>query len=154
MTGIALPLYELPTALLEHPAVRARVHERHGAPEVQFHWWQSPTFLPVRWCGRIQLARWGSKARAGTPLPYGGWVAQDQIAAGSFAAAAPELVVIPAVLGFDRGTWFVIDEGVRGVVVRDRSGPVVYVLTRPATNYYRNMTRQTPTMPVLVGQVI
>jgi hypothetical protein len=69
VTGIALPLYELPTALLDLPTVRDRVHDRHGQPEVQFHWWHEPTFLPVRLCGRIQLVRWGSKARRGTPLP-------------------------------------------------------------------------------------
>lgn len=154
MTGIALPLYELPTDLLETPTVRARIHERHGHPEVQFHWWHEPAVLPVRLFGSIRLARWGSKQRTGTPLPFGGWVLEDRIRAGVFAGSAPEPVVIPAVLGHDTGTWFVIDQGVRGVVVRDRSGPVVYVLMRPATNYYRNMTRQTPTMPVLVGQVI
>jgi len=154
MTGIALPLYELPTDLLAAPGVRARVHERHGQPELQFHWWQTPTVLPVRLFGRVQLVRWGSKARSGTPLPYGGWVREDRLAAGVFAGSTPEPVVIPAVLGHDRGTWFVIDEGVRGVVVRDQAGPVVYMLMRPSSNYYRNMTQQTPTMPVLVGQVI
>jgi hypothetical protein len=39
-------------------------------------------------------------------------------------------------------------------VIGSRAGPVAYVLTRPATNYYRNMTQQSPTMPVLVDQVI
>src|SRR5262245_45182230 len=115
MTGIALPLYELPSALLDTAEVRDRIHERHGQPEVQFHWWQSPTFRPVRSCGRIRLVRWGSKARAGTALPYGGWVSEDQLAAGVFAAARPEPVVIPAALGHDAGMWFVIDRGVRGV---------------------------------------
>jgi hypothetical protein len=154
VTGIALPLYELPSALLDLPTVKDRVHERHGRPEVQFHWWHQPTLLPVRLYGKIQLLRWGSKARRGTPLPPGGWVSEDRVRAGVFAGSAPEPVVIPAVLGHDKGTWFVIDEGVRGVAVRDAAGPVVYVLMRPASNYYRNMTQQTPTMPVLVGQVI
>jgi hypothetical protein len=81
-------------------------------------------------------------------------VSEDQVSAGAFAAARPEPVVIPASLGHDAGMWFVIDRGVRGVVVRDGTGPAVYVLTRPATNYYRNMTQQAPMMPVLVGQVI
>ena len=31
---------------------------------------------------------------------------------------------------------------------------VVYMLVKPSTNYYRNMTEQAPLMPVLVGQVI
>jgi hypothetical protein len=33
-------------------------------------------------------------------------------------------------------------------------GPVVYMLVRPSSNYYRNMTEQEPLMPVLVDQVI
>lgn len=58
MTGIALPLYDLPASLLDTPAVQVRRYVREGREEVQFHWWQTPTFLPVRWCGRIQLVRW------------------------------------------------------------------------------------------------
>jgi hypothetical protein len=153
-TGIALPLCELPSDLLDTPAVAGRIYAREGRPEVQFHWWQTPTVLPVRWHGRLQLVRWGTKARRGTPLPFGGWVPEDRIAAGVLAAAAPERVVIPAVLGHDAGTWFVITEGIHGVLVRDRDGPAVYMLTRPATYYYRNMTEQTPMMPLFVNQVI
>ena len=154
MTGIALPLYDLPAGLLKHPVVAGRVHRRGDQEEVQFHWWHDPHVLPVRLCGQVRLLRWGSKARKGTALPFGGWVAEDHIAAGALAAARPEPVVIPASLGHDRGTWFVINEGVRGVVVYDRGEPVVYVLTRPSSNYYRNMTEQHDVMPVLVGQVI
>ena len=60
-TGIALPLCELPTALLEDPALTPRIYDRSGHQEVQFHWWQSPTFLPVRWLLRH---RFESIARA------------------------------------------------------------------------------------------
>lgn len=154
MTGIALPLYDLPAALLDSPEVRSRLYRRSGQEEVQFHWWQQPALLPVRWEGSVRLLRWGSKARRGTSLPYGGWVTEDHLNAGVFASARPAPAVVPAGLGFDQGTWFVIDQGARAVVVRDRLGPVVYLLTRPATNYYRNMTQQTPLMPVLVRQVI
>jgi hypothetical protein len=154
MTGIALPLYDLPASLLDTHAVQARRYVREGREEVQFHWWQQPPLLPVRLCGEVRLVRWGSKQRRATRLPFGGWVSEDQLSAGAFAAARPEPVVIPAALGHDAGMWFVIDRGVRGVVVRDGTGPVVYVLTKPSTNYYRNMTQQTAMMPVLVGQVI
>jgi hypothetical protein len=154
MTGIALPLYDLPAVLLDAPEVKARLHRREGREEVQFHWWHQPPLLPVRLYGGIRLVRWGSKLRRGTRLPIGGWVSEDQLSAGVFAASDPEPVVIPAALGHDAGMWFVIDMGVRGVVVRDAAGPVVYVLTRPSTNYYRNMTQQTAMMPVLIAQVI
>ena len=66
----------------------------------------------------------------------------------------PDEVIIPANLGFQAGTWFLILEGIRGVVVQTRDGPVVYMLTTRSTNYFRNMTEQTPNMPVLVNQTI
>jgi hypothetical protein len=87
-------------------------------------------------------------------LPYGGWIALDHIAAGVLAGAAPEEVVIPANLGHEKGTWFVINEGIKGVVIESAGGPVVYMLTEPASNYYRNMTEQSPMMPLFVDQVI
>jgi hypothetical protein len=70
-TGIALPLDQLPTAVIDRHRLRERVYERAGVPEVQFHWWHEPAYLPVRLDGRVAIVRWGSKDRRG-PLPYGG----------------------------------------------------------------------------------
>jgi hypothetical protein len=151
MTGLALPLSDLPVELVRSHRLGERVHDREGRAEYQFHWWQVPTVLPVRWDGRLEILSWGSRYRRG-PLPYGGWVSAGHVAAGELGRV--EEAVIPAVLGFCKGTWFLINEGVRGVVVMTRGGPVVYMLTEPASNYYRNMTEQSPTMPVLVNQVI
>ena len=152
MTGLALPLCDLPSALHDAPEVRARVYDRHGLAEVRFLWQHGPTVLPVRWCGSVRLFRWGSQRRSGTRLPYGGWVSEDRIKAGVF--HAPEAVVVPAHLGYEAGVWFGINEGVHGVLVEDRDGPAVFVVMRPATNYYRNLTQQAATMPALVNQVI
>ena len=152
-TGIALPIESLPLAVIERHRLRERVHERAGVPEIQFHWWHRPTVLPVRLHGRIEIVPWGSSDRR-SPLPYGGWISAAHIEEGTLGSARPQPVVTPATLGHHKGTWFLIAEGVRGVVIGSRSGPVVYMLTRKATNYYRNMTEQSPTMPVLVDQVI
>jgi len=152
-TGIALPLYELPTALHGTPEVAPRIHVRGELEEVQFHWWNVPAVLPVRWHGRIQLLRWGSKSRR-SRLPLGGWIPEERIESGRFAGAEPEPVIIPAVLGHHSGMWFVINTGIRGAVICDAGGPVVYMLTKRSTNYYRNMTEQAGTMPVFVDQVI
>jgi hypothetical protein len=60
----------------------------------------------------------------------------------------------PACFGFDKGIWFQIREGVRGILVRDEAGrPHVYLLTKPASHYYHVMTRQ-ERMPVLIGERI
>ena len=154
MTGIALTLSEVPTALFEKHGLSGRVYDRGGSPELQFHFWESPSVLPVRWEGQLRLLRWGSKEREGV-LPYGGLVSAAQVEAGALARACPEPAVIPANLGHHKGTWFPIRVGVRGVVLPDApGGPVVYVRTVPSTNYYRNMTGQEPMMPALVDQVI
>ena len=130
-----------------------RMYIREGREEFQFHWWQTPTVLPVRRDGRLEILPWGSKRRRG-PLPYGGWVSESHVREGLFAGSNPEEVVIPANLGQQKGTWFLIHEGIRGVVVETRFGPVVYMLTVAATNYYKNMAEQSPVMPVFVNQVI
>lgn len=142
MTGIALPLEDVPAAVLDRHRLHARVHKRGQAEEVQFHYWHRPALLPVRLHGRVEV------------LPWKGWVPVAHVEGGAMSGSRPEPVVIPAALGHHAGVWFLIVEGVRGVVVWTRGGPAVYMLTAPSTNYYRNMTEQSETMPVLVGQVI
>lgn len=150
MSGIALLASELPVGLLA--AVVDRLHDRAGRLEVRFEWWHEPALLPVRWGGSLKLLPWGSKARR-SPLPMGPALTLEQVEAGILAGI--EEVVVPANFGLDRGTWYLIDEGIRGVVVPETpTGPCVYLLLDRATNYYRNMTGQSPTMPVLVNQVI
>jgi hypothetical protein len=152
-TAIAISVSELPVDLARRNRIAERAYIREGREEFQFHWWQMPTVLPVRWDGKLELLPWGSKRRRG-PLPYGGWVSEEYVMEGLFAGANSKEVVIPANLGYQKGTWFLILEGIRGVVIETQGGPIVYMLTTPASNYYRNMTEQSPTMPVFVNQVI
>jgi hypothetical protein len=152
-TAIAISISELPVELVRRHRLAERVHVREGRQEFRFQWWEVPTVLPVRREGRLELMPWGSKLRRG-PLPYGGWIAVEHIEEGRLAGAGVESVVIPANLGYQKGTWFLLIEGIQGVVIESRGGPIVYMLTEPASNYYRNMTEQSPTMPVFVNQVI
>jgi hypothetical protein len=63
-------------------------------------------------------------------------------------------VDIPATLALERGVWFAVREGVRGVLVRDERGVErAYMVCEPATHYYRIMTRS-DRMPVLIGERI
>jgi hypothetical protein len=68
-TGIAIAAAELPTAFCEDPRLVGRLYRRGELDEVQFHWWQRPSLLPVRWSGALQLLPWGSRNRR-DPLPY------------------------------------------------------------------------------------
>jgi hypothetical protein len=115
-TAISLSVSELPVELVRRHRLTERIYNREGREEFRFHWYQVPTLLPVLLDGRIEILLWGSKLRRG-PLPYGGWIALADIAAGVIACAAPEEVVIPANLGQQKGTWFVINEGIKGVVI-------------------------------------
>jgi hypothetical protein len=152
-TAIALAVSELPVDLVRRDRIAERKYVRERQEEFQFHWWQTPTILPVRRDGVLEMLAWGSKRRRG-PLPYGGWIAEEHVKDGLLAGANPEEVVIPANLGYQKGTWFLIIEGIRGVAIETAAGRIVYMLTEPASNYYRNMTEQSPTMPLLVNQVI
>ena len=151
--AIALTPSELPRTLVDQHRLAERLYDREGHEEFQFHWWQIPTILPVRREGKLEILPWGSKSRR-SPLPYGGWVSLEDIAEGVLANAHPEEVIIPANLGQQKGTWFVINEGIKGIVITTRGGPVVYMLMERASNYFRNMTEQTAMMPVFVDQVI
>jgi hypothetical protein len=63
-------------------------------------------------------------------------------------------VDVPAALGLDGGVWYVIRQGVRGVLVRDEGGVErVYLVCEPASHYYRVMTRS-DWMPLLIGERI
>ena len=150
MTGLAMITSELPVHLLAE--VDDRIHDRAGCTEVRFEWWHDPALLPVRWDGTLRIVSWGSKIRR-SRLPQGSCLSEEQVVAGLL--TCPEEVVIPANYGFHRGTWFLIEEGVRGVLLPETAvGPVVYLLVEPSTNYYRNMTGQSPMMPVFVNQTI
>jgi hypothetical protein len=153
-TGIALAESELPTAVAADPRLTGRTFLRNKRPEVRFLWWQTPTILPVLWEGGFHLVPWGNKTHRG-PLPAGGWIPRERIEDGDLAGMGAEEVVVPANFGHHKGTWFLISEGIRAALWRDRDGrPVVYLLTEEATNYYRNMTEQEPMMPVFVNQTI
>ena len=147
MIGFAIIAAELPAALLE--PVQKRLHDRCGCLEARFEWWHELAVLPVRWDGSLRLLQWGCKQRR-SRLPHGGFLTRQQVEAGIVAGL--DEVVIPANYGFHHGTWYLIEEGVRGVVIPE--APLVYVLMDRSTNYYRNMTGQSPLMPMLVNQVI
>ena len=149
MIEIALIASDLPVHLL--PDVTDRLHDRAGCLEARFSWHDQPPVLPVQWDGCLQLLQWGNHDRR-SRLPVGAGLTRDQVAAGIVAGCHE--AIIPASMGRESGTWFLIEVGIRGVVVERGRTPLVYVLFEPSTNYYRNMTGQSPLMPVLVDQTI
>jgi hypothetical protein len=152
--GVALALSELPEELVEQHRLWGRIHHRGGEPEVRFLARERERLLPVWLDGQLQVVRWGNRRGQSRRLPCTAWTWRATVAAGGWESLEPAEVEVPAVMGLDRGVWFQIREGVKGVAVRDERGePVVYVLVEPASHYYRVMTRSA-WMPVLVGEVI
>ena len=92
-------------------------------------------------------------ARAGScPAPAGpGWrPLQD----GGWRGSGAIPVDIPATFGLERGVWYRIRQGIRGLLVPDERGiAVAYMICEPATHYYHVMTRS-PRMPVLIEERI
>ncbi|PHR88851.1 MAG: hypothetical protein COA78_36155 [Blastopirellula sp.] len=68
----------------------------------------------------------------------------------------PQKVIIPANFAKEKkaGAWFLVTEGMRGIVVRDENSKQhVYMLTTEATHYYQTMTRHNRE-PVFLGEQI
>jgi hypothetical protein len=153
-SGVALALSELPLDLVERHDLGRRLHDRGGEREVQFLFREAERLLPVWHEGRLRLVPWGNRRGESRFLPCTGWTWQTTIESGGWADRAPAPVVIPATLGLDRGVWFRIRQGVRGVLVADEKGlEHVYVICEPASHYYQVMTRNL-WMPVLIDERI
>lgn len=153
-SGIAVSWKELPDPLIERHGLQRHARTRgEGEREYHFLFRDKQPLLPV-WCERqLQVLPWGNQQRR-NGLPLSGICRQEDLEAGTWANHQPEAVEIPAVCALERGVWYQVREGLRGVLVHDRNGtPRVYVLTQPATHYYRIMTRS-ERMPVLIGQVL
>lgn len=90
----------------------------------------------------------------GRAQPTRRWIRLEDLEAGHWSQLHPQAVDIPASFGLDKGVWFQIREGVRGILVLDeRRHPHVYMLTEMASHYYNVMTRH-DRMPVLIGSRI
>lgn len=144
---------DVPEVLFERHHLAHRTHCRGGAEEIRFDWRDAYAMLPVIDGGVMRFVRWGSKERRGQ-LPTTGWTWLETVESGGWSWAAPEPVVIPAAYGFDRGIWYKITEGIRGLLVSGPDGSAhAYMICEPATRYYRVMTRS-DRMPCLMGEVI
>ena len=150
--GIALPIDALPEELVERYPHRVATREPEATRELRFTFRDPQAELPVWHDNRLEILAWGNRDDRKSRLPRTGWCRQESLEAGRWSWLQPEMVEIPAALGLEKGVWFLITEGVRGVLVHDeRALPHVYMLTQPASHYYQIMTRH-DRMPVLLGQ--
>lgn len=152
--GTALAWSSLPKDLIGRHALRRRVHERGGEWEIQFHYRDRIPRLPIWRAGRLQIARWGNGHGQSRFLPRTGWTWHDSIAQGAWRGLDAIPVDIPASLGLERGIWYPLRQGIRGLLVPDeRRLAVVYMICEPASHYYQMMTRSNR-MPVFIEEKI
>ena len=144
--------------LFEEYNLRGRLHQRADATEAEIHFdfadrAHDPQ-LPVVHNGQMLIYEWGNRGGRLPKLPKTGWCREESLRAGKWRWLSPEQVVIPAQFGLEKGIWFSVTEGIQAIVVQDQAGRHhVYMLTIPASTYYRNMTRH-DRMPVMVGEQI
>lgn len=153
-TAISLAWSELPTELIGRHRLERRRHDRGegGEPEVRFLYRDHRPRLPVWRDGRLQVVRWGNGDRRSRFLPRTGWTWRESVEAGVWRHVGAVWVDIPATLGYERGVWFRIRQGIRGILVPDEEGvAVAYMVCVPASHYYRVMTKSTH-MPMLIDQ--
>jgi hypothetical protein len=155
LSGIALTLSELPSELIARHGLGRRIHNRDGEREVQFLFADADRLLPVWRNGQLQVLCWGNHRGESPQLPCTAWTQIDTVESGSWGDRPIEPVVIPAPMSLDKGVWYRIRQGIRGLVVLDERGcPRVYVLCEPSTHYYQVMTRGSRWMPTLIDELI
>jgi hypothetical protein len=152
--GIALAGSEIPTELAGHPGLPRRAYRRGIQDEFRFLWTDRRPCLPVIREGSFFLARWGNTRGRSRFLPRSGWTWLRTIEEGGWRGSGAVPVDIPATLGLERGRWYRIRQGIRGLLVPDERGfAVVYMICEPSQHYYKVMTGS-DRMPVLIDQII
>jgi hypothetical protein len=153
--GIALAGSELPTELIGRHGLSRRLHSRGGDAEFRFLFRDRVPRLPVWRDGRLQVVRWGNGRGQSRSLPRTGWTWLETIHGGGWRNLPAVPVDIPATYGLERrGVWYLIREGIRGVLVPDERGSAVaYMICEPSSHYYRVMTGS-DRMPVFIDQRI
>lgn len=145
----------MPTDLIGRHGLDRRAYTgRGGEAEIHFLYRDRRPRLPIWRDGRLQIVRWGNGRGKSGFLPRTGWTWQETIESGAWQGLDPVYVDIPASLGLERGVWYRIRQGIRGLLVSDEHGvAVVYMICKPPTHYYRIMTRSHQ-MPVLIDESI
>jgi hypothetical protein len=155
LAGTALALCELPLELIARHGLERRICDRGGEREVQFLFADAERLLPVWRDGRLEVLCWGNRRGESAQLPCTAWTQTDTVESGGWGERGVEPVVIPASMGLDKGVWYRIRQGIRGLLAHDEDGkPRVYVVCEPASHYYQNMTRGSRWMPALIGERI
>ena len=157
-SGLAILRDKLTDSLILRHQLGWRLHDRSldnsGRFEARFMFAERRPLLPVIHDGQLVIYEWGMTFEKQRKSFRVGYCKEESLQAGSWRYLKPVPIVIPADFGFEKGVWFNIVQGIRGVVIRDDLGkPHAFILTQPSTRYYEMMTKRNRE-PVLVEQII
>ena len=145
---------EVPEELIGAHGLARRIHRRGEREEVRFLLRDRRPRLPVWRDGRLQVVRWGNGRGQSRFLPRTGWTWLETVERGYWRGTGAIPVAIPATLALERGVWYRVRQGIRGLLVPDERGlAVCFMLVEPASHYYRVMTGS-GRMPVLIQERI
>ena len=119
-------------------------------------WGRTEPVLPALLSGEEEdeevsrIFLWGNRNKE-ISLPQTGWARIESMIGGKWDYLRPSQVVIPVTHGVEKGKWFEINHGIRGVLVSRDGHERVYMLTEEANPEFLNVTGH-PRMPVLVEQ--
>jgi hypothetical protein len=135
----------------------AELDEIERSGQVRSLYWQrgGEPVLPVRVEdaeeeSQTEVMQWGNRDK-NKPFPQTGWARVDSMTSGRWSYMKPKPALIPVTYGVEKGKWFEIDNGIRGVVVQRGDEKRVYMLTDQATPEFLEVTHH-ERMPVLQEQ--
>ncbi|MFM2031724.1 MAG: hypothetical protein RLZZ297_489 [Chloroflexota bacterium] len=123
-----------------------------AAVVLESRYWAGTPILPVIDDGQPSLCLWGNRNET-RDYPASGWAKRESYAAGVWAKYQPRLVTIPVYEGYEKGVWYAIEYGVRGLLVGRGAERRVFMLTEAADAAYKRMTHH-DRMPWLIDQTV
>lgn len=107
---------------------------------LSFFWNREPV-LPIKDSNnKARLVSWGNRDK-NIKLPKTGWAKSESINSGKWDYLKPEEVIIPAIKGYEKGLWFPIGKGIKGIVVDKDGEQRIYMVTRQSSAEYQALTK-------------
>lgn len=154
-TAITIAWRDVPAKLIQKHHLEERMIQRSETAEKEILFMQRHRrpLLPIFYQGELHILPWGNRQRnIHVPLAWSCEVAT--LESGTWSMYGPEPAEILANFGLERGTWFQIKEGIKGLIIHDQQEqPYVYMLLQPSSHYYQVMTGYNKE-PVFLGEQI
>lgn len=153
--GVLFPYRREYHDALEEFYTPEQVADFEKSGQVRSLYWQKsepvlPVVMPAAEDAGAFILRWGNRDKE-APFPQTGWARIESIEEGKWAYLKPVPVVIPVTFGVEKGKWFSIKQGIKGVVVQRAGQQRIYMLTDDANPEFLARTGHAR-MPVLVDQ--